>query len=288
MPRATTSARIPINDPGRQGQLVLLPVRRPSRSQKPTGRTRGRDLPGRHRAEDTHRPEPAPDLEGRCPQRGQQIPPRTPQRTGHHQIHASAMGDLQQEHPRRLQPRPQPAQPSPHRGRRHPQPLSDRTVTGTLPASGHRSTDHLDPIRPAQQDRHRQQHVRDQTPRAPRPPRSQYPGHTVHPAGPRPPPRPQQPPTPRTRQLPVHEPGLDQNRISLYRHQRCLRASARPSRDGPPRHDTREGRGRLRRRDCAQARPTDDADHEHGHHNEHQPVVGKITDGHRHGRQRKE
>src|SRR5204863_6602471 len=41
---------------------------------------------------------------------------------------------------------------------------------------------------------------------------------------------------PRTRELPARQPLLDQNRVSLYRHQRCLRASARPSRHGPPRH----------------------------------------------------
>jgi len=80
--------------------------------------------------------------------------------------------------------------------------------------------------------------------------------------------------------LPGHQPRLDSNRIRLYRHQRCLRASARPSRDGPPRH---EAGGPL---SCSSAgfsrsRHSDEADHYSRQHRKDQTVIGNRTDAHR-------
>lgn len=72
----------------------------------------------------------------------------------------------------------------------------------------------------------RQQHVRDQTPRAAGPPRTQHLGDPVHTARARPPPRAQRPRAVRAVDLPGHQPQLDPNLISLYRDQRCLRASS--------------------------------------------------------------
>jgi hypothetical protein len=259
---------------------VLLPHRRPPRSKKPTSRTRDNDLPRRHRAEDTDRPEPARQHGARRAERGEQIPPRATQRPRHRDIDAGANSDLHQQHPGRFQTRRQPAQPATHRRRRHPQPPPDPAVTGPAGPSRHRRADHVSGIPAAQQHRHRQQHMRDQAPRTPRATRAKPLRDAMHPAGTRPPPRPQRLPAPRTRNTALSQPRLDQDRVSLYRHQRCLRASARPSRRRPPRH-RREGRCRVRRRDSSGARHSDDADQHPKQPEEDQHFTGNATDADR-------
>ena len=148
---------------------------------------------------------------------------------------------------------------------------------------------HLGRVRPPQQHRHRQQHMRDQALPAAGPPRPPHPVDPVHPTRPRPPPRAQHTRATRAVNLTGRQPRLDSNRIRLYRHQRCLRASARPSRDGPPRH---EAGGPL---SCSPARffryrHSDDADHHRYKHDKINPssatdltspgpVVGVRNDG---------
>jgi hypothetical protein len=267
---------------------VLLPDRRPPRGKEPTNRTRHSDLPRRHGAEDTDPPEPPPQRRCRRTERGQQIPPRATQRARHPHIHTGTNSDLHQEHPRRFQTPRQPAQPAAHRRLRHPQPLPDRAMTRAAGAGRHRRTDHVDGIPAAQQHRHRKQHMRKKASRAARTPRPKHLRDAVHPAGTRPPPRSQRLLTPRTRELATGQPRLDQNRISLYRHQRCLRASARPSRCGPPRHNRREGRCRIHPRDSSGARHSDDADHHPKQHNEDQHITGNTTDADQPAHQRSE
>ena len=148
--------------------------------------------------------------------------------------------------PGRFQPPGHPPQPAPHRRRRNRQPRPDPAVPLTTGPRRQRRADHLDRIRAPQQHRHRQQHVRDQTPRAPRPPRPQRPRQPVHRPRPRPPPRTQHRPTTRARQPPGRQPRLDRNLVSLYRHQRvppCIQ-------HGPPAtvlHDMAGGPRRVPR-----------------------------------------
>lgn len=215
----------------------------PTRRQEPTTTAAHRNLPRRHRAEDTRaentdRPEPADHRLLRGLQRCQQIPPPRSSGSRHRDIDTGADRDLQQHHPDRSQPPTQPAQPAPHRRRRHPQPLTDRAVTGTRSTGPDRGTDHLGGIRPPQQHHHRQQHMRGQTRPAPRPPRTQRPRKSVNPPPPSPPPRPQRLLTPdhRAGDLPPEQPRLDQNRISPYRHHDASVHQHGPPGAGPPRH----------------------------------------------------
>lgn len=126
---------------------------------------------------------------------------------------------------RSLEPPGQAPQPAADRRRRHLQPLTGRAVPGTAGPSLYRGADHIRGIRPPQQHRHRQQHMRHQARAAPRPPRTQRPLDTMHSPPPGPPPRPQHLTTHRrwTGELATGQPRLDQNRVSLYRQQRCLR-----------------------------------------------------------------
>ena len=154
-------------------------------------------------------------------------------------------------HPRRLQPAAHPPQPAAHRRRRHPQRRPDRPVTLPGSPSQQRRADHLGRVRPPQQHRDRQQHMRDQAPprtgpaaaaatRRPRAP---------HAAGPTP--TAQHPRATRAVDLPARQPRLDPNLICLYRDQRvppCIQ-------HGPPAavfpDIRREGRCHVRRQDSS-------------------------------------
>jgi hypothetical protein len=127
-------------------------------------------------------------------------------------------------------------------------------------AGQQRRTDHLGRIRPPHQHRDWQQHVCDQTRRAPGSSPPQHLGEPVHTTRRRPPPRAQHLPAARTLDLPGGQPRLDSNLISLYRHQRV------PPRiqHGPPAavfHDIRrEGRRHLHRMHSSEAQNSDGAD----------------------------
>jgi hypothetical protein len=194
---------------------------RPARGKEPTTGAADRDLPRRHRAEDADRPEPA----GHCMHRGlecrEQIPPGTPRRGRHDDIDTGPDRHLQQPHPNRPEPTAQPAQPAPHGRRRHPEVSTDGAMASTGTTGDDHRADHVRAIRPTQQHRHRQQHMRHQTRPAPRPPRTQRLRDAVNPPPPRPTPRPQRLVTTgrRAGELAARQPRLDQDRVSLYRHQ---------------------------------------------------------------------
>ncbi len=126
----------------------------------------------------------------------------------------------------------------------------DQAVTLPRGAGQQRRADHLGRVRPPQQHRHRQQHMRDQALAPAGPPRPPHPVDPVHPTRPCPSPRAQHTRATRAVDLAGRQPRLDPNRIRLYRHQRCLRASARPS--ATVVHDMRrEGRCHVRRQDSS-------------------------------------
>jgi hypothetical protein len=98
---------------------------------------------------------------------------------------------------RRNQPRTVPAgTPQPHR---------DPAVTTAGRPRRQRRADHLHGVRPPQQHRHRQQHMRDQTPTAPGPPRPQR-ADPTNATPPGPPPRRQHTRTTRTTHLTGRQP----------------------------------------------------------------------------------
>jgi hypothetical protein len=99
-------------------------------------------------------------------------------------------------------------------------------VTLAVGASRQRRPDHLNRVRPPEQARHRQQHMRHPTSGAPSPPRPQHHQPTSLPDRPGPgmtPPG-QPAPTPRTRHRAFTQPPLDVTSINPYRDQRCLHA----------------------------------------------------------------
>ena len=83
-------------------------------------------------------------------------------------------------------------------------------------------------IRSAQQHRHRQQHVRHRTRPASGPPRPHRIAAALDPPSPGIPPAAQHPVAARRApDRPGRQPGLDADRINLYRHHQCLRALQR-------------------------------------------------------------
>jgi len=74
-------------------------------------------------------------------------------------------GDQHEMHPDRRQPGTPPPQPAADRASRHPQPHRDPAVTTAGRPRRQRRADQLHGVRPPQQHRHRQQHMRDQTPK---------------------------------------------------------------------------------------------------------------------------
>ena len=121
-----------------------------------------------------------------------------------------------------------PAQPTPHRRRRH----SDRSADPAMPQCARvRRQRSLNPFRrrrSAQQHGHRQQHVRHCVRPASRPAR---PHQTLHASNLTRPCFPQPPSTPSPHAghlIPTaRQPGLDADRIDFYRHHRCLLALRR-------------------------------------------------------------
>ncbi len=103
-------------------------------------------------------------------------------------VHPGQPGHQQEMHPGRLKPGAPPPQPTPHRARRCTQPDRDPAVAKAGSSRRQRGTDHLDSVRPPQQHRDRQQHMRDQTPHAPGPPRPEQ-AHPTHATWPGPTPR---------------------------------------------------------------------------------------------------
>ena len=184
---------------------------------------------------------PRPARTGRSPPRS----PRRPRRARPATAHPSAFGTTTSTPAGGQQPEVAPRGPPPDgwqaaatsHAPSTPAPATapDRPVTAAGGAGRQRGADHLSGVRPPQQHRHRQQHMRDQTPSAPRPPWTQRPGMPrtsrarAHPHG-------RSDPAPRTHRTARRQPRLDPNLICLYRDQRCLRASARPSRGGLPGH----------------------------------------------------
>ena len=218
------------------------PRRGPARREQPTTRTRRGDLPRRHRAEHPDRartgrsPPPSPP-----PTRPARPATASPSAVGTGRSTPARRGHLQQEQPDRLQPAAHHPQPAPHRRRRNPKLQPDPAV----PAPAARASSAA-PITSAayarrSQHRHRQQHMRDQTPGAPGPPRPQHPRDPTHSTRPRPPPRTQHPRARRTANLPGQQPRLDPNLICLYRDQRV------PPRiqHGPPAASSRTYGGRA-------------------------------------------
>ena len=276
--RAATSRGFRSTPRARQGRVVLrLPGRWPSRGKKPTSRARGSDLPRRHRAEDTDRPEPARQRRGRRAESGEQVPPRAPQRGRHRDIDPGTNSHLQQVHAGGLETRGKPAQPAAHRRRRRSQPLPDRPVTGSAGPGRHRGADHVGGIRQrsntvtgrstcvTRHEAHRARRGRSTsatpcTSRARAQPHgrsdSSHPGHVSWPLA-------------NLASTRTGSTSTVTNGASVHQH-------------GPPvavLHDIkREGRCRLRPQDSSQARQLDGADHEPERQREDQPILGSVTD----------
>jgi hypothetical protein len=127
--------------------------------------------------------------------------------------------------------------------------------------------------------------MRHQTLAAATPPRPQHPRDPMHTTRPCPTPRTQHPRAARAADLTGHQPRLDSNRIRLYRHQRCLRASARPSRHRPPRHDTGGPLSSSSAR-FSRSRHSDDADHHNHQPEQDQTLIGNRPDANQPSRRR--
>ena len=168
---------------------MLANSRRPAAGQpgarsRPAERRR-RDLPRRHRADHPDRPEPAGHRRGRRAQRGQQIPPRRaaapPARPD---VHTGPAGHLQRNAPGPTSSRPAITRSQPRTvAAGHLSAAAIRAVTLTGRPSQQRRADHLGRVRPPQQHRDRQQHMRDQARRAAGPPRPQRPSIPRTPRG---------------------------------------------------------------------------------------------------------
>ena len=202
--------------------------RRPPRREQPGTAARHRRSHRRHRAEHLFGPEPGHDRLPGHPHRGQHVTDPGPGRRRYRHLHPRGDRDPDKPLAHRLDPPAQHPQPAPNRARRDTRRRGDSPVTDTGRAGLQHRPDHLRGIGPAQQQRHRQQHMSRRTPPTPRPARSYRTLQPDHP--PRPP---ETPPgqhpirARRTRQLPSGQPGLDANRIDLYRHHQCLSHYAR-------------------------------------------------------------
>ena len=97
-----------------------------------------------------------------APTAASDVPPRRAERFRHRLVHPGQPGHHREMHPDRLQPGAPPPQPAADRARRHAQPHRDPAVTKAGRPRRQRGADHLDGVRPSQQHRDRQQHVRDQ------------------------------------------------------------------------------------------------------------------------------
>ena len=135
-------------------------------------------------------------------------------------------GPLREERGDHRGSQPEPAQPTAHRRRRHPQPLSDPPMTTPSHVRDQCTTDHLDLITTPHQQHLRQQHVRARTTNTTRSPRLHpplHPTHRPHIPTPRLTPRRQPIITARTPQPARQQLDLDPDRVATYHEHRCLR-----------------------------------------------------------------
>ena len=229
----------PITAPHIRGNWCCNPAtsgRRPPRRQQPPTADRHRHLRRRHRAQQPPRPEPLPNRLDRAPHCGHHLTPQAARPVRDH--HIDPRGHRHPHKPRtdHLQPLPSPAQPTPHRGSRHPQIERDPSMPSPLGTRTQRHPDPLSAVASTQQQRHRQQHLGDQTGPASSPPRTHRISESLDPASPGIPPTTQHPTRAgRTGHRPADQPGLDSNRINLYRHHQCLQALQRGTPPSPPR-----------------------------------------------------
>ena len=221
-----------------QGQLVLISPGRPGRASPVTaaGQRRSRWRPAR----------PAPATRSRANRdrtaaaaapiaasASAHADPAGPGSTGsgcrsrHQPVNTARTG---------LDPGGEAPQPAPHRLRRPAQQRGDQPVPGTGRLRGQPRPDHRGGVRPADQQHHRQQHMRDAAAGAPRPAR-----HDPQPAvGVADPPAPGMAPpgqhsrASRTRQPARSEPFLDRDQVGLYREHRASERNhtALPQRPG--------------------------------------------------------
>jgi hypothetical protein len=222
------------------GRPVDLAARTPASGSTAEHPDDGR-LPRRHRAEHT---QPASGSHGARTDRldgvgdsARMHRQRTGQRVELHQQPG-------EHRPDRLGVAGERAQPTPHRRDRPPQPTGDRAMPGTGGLRPQRRTDHIDPIGPPQQTRHRQQHMRHQAGTTPGTTRSKI----TNPADRPPPgmPPPSQTTAARTNKLTSTKTPFDLDRVAAYHDHGCLqqhqgtalpsgqgigRAVARPERD---------------------------------------------------------
>ena len=124
------------------------------------------------------------------------------------------------EHP--ISDLPDPAQPTPPRRGRPPDPVSGAAMPAPAGLGQQRHPDHRHRVRPAQQHTRRQQHMGAPTAGAPRPPRRQ-PTRAAHAALPGRPPRRQPPPAVgrRAPQPAAAQRGLDRRAVHPYRQHGC-------------------------------------------------------------------
>ena len=218
-----------------QGQLVLISPGRQERASPAaaTGPRRPRRRPAR--------PAPRRSRTGHPPlrrgqDRGDGIRPRRPGRPGQHRIGRKIPTPPGEHRTDRLDPFGEAPQPAPHRLRRPAQQRRDQPVSGTGRLRGQPRPDHRGGVRPADQQQHREQHMRDAAAGAPRPPRNdpQPAVGVADPPAPRMAPPGQHTRAPRTRQPARAEPLLDRDRVGLYREHRASERNhtALPQRPG--------------------------------------------------------
>ena len=202
-----------------------------------------------------------------------------PGRTRRRHIHPRRDRQPGEEHPHRLRPRGEPPQPPAHRARRHPQ--QHRGLPVTQPQSRlarQRRADHRDRIRPPEQAKHRQQHMRRPTPHTPRPPRPHPLTTTRPPDRPDPgmTPRRQPTPTPRAPKLTRFQMRFHNRSPRRYRQHRCPRAPSH----GPPATCLPGPNRRGRAVALPVALHTDDADHQNQIGRRPSPTIRTVNDGH--------
>ena len=165
------------------------------------------------------------------------ITPSRPRRLRNRHIHTRSDRDRHEPVTHRLGPPTDHPQPTADRRSRDTQSLPDHSVPSPSRLGHYRRPDQIRQIGPAQQQRHRQQHMRHRTPAAPRPARPQRLDQPHHRSRTGETPRRQHPiRARRTRQLTSSQPGLDANGIDLYRDHQCLPHYARCPRRSPPRN----------------------------------------------------
>ena len=155
-----------------QGQLVLINPGRRGRASPAAATGPRRPRSAACQTGTSPIAEPGTHRRGRGQDRGDGIRPRRPGRPGQHRIGRQIPAPPGEHRTDRLDPAGEAPQPAPHRLRRPAQQRGDQPVPGPGRLRGQPRPDHRGGVRPADQQHHRQQHMRGPAAGAPRPTRN--------------------------------------------------------------------------------------------------------------------